>query len=103
IPIHAECSARGAKEDAAARWLQSLHDNGRASERRMTTERHLNIWSEPAQPVFGPVKDEKSGLGKVVLGRDGLHLSVGRKLRQWNYRCRVTREQAGRESVDLKN
>jgi hypothetical protein len=63
------CSIAVAKQDVRAR------------QRGMSTEVNLDFRGEPPQPKLAPERDDKGGISKIVLRRDGLQDLVREPLR----------------------
>jgi hypothetical protein len=60
------------EDDAAARKLQPLHDHRCTGQRGVAAKRYLDGGREPAQAIVATFRNQKSGLGQVILGGNGL-------------------------------
>src|SRR5579864_7472280 len=79
-----------------------LHDNGRAGEGRMAAQGHLHLRREPAQPIVAALRDQKGGLGKIVLRSDRLHGCLCGKALHGHHCRRISREYSAGEGVELE-
>lgn len=73
----------------------------RACKGRVPAQGHFGHWREPAQTKAVCRRDEKGGLGKVVLFSNGLQKRVRQPVVEWNDRRRITGEGPVSEGVDL--
>ena len=67
----------------------------------MTAQVDLHRRREPAQGHDVAARDDKSGLGKIVLGGDSREDAVGQQIVQQDHRRRISTEHPVGESVDL--
>jgi hypothetical protein len=81
--------------------LEALEDHMGRGERRMSTEIHLHRRREPAQRIVRRLAQEESGLGEVVLRRNGLERGVGQPGLERHDRRGIAGEQAVGEGIDL--
>src|SRR6476646_4334532 len=87
----------------AASGLQPLHHHRRAGQGGMAAQWYLDFGREPPQAIIVTAGNQKSGFGQVVFGSNGLQRLVSRKVVHQHYRCRVPREAACSESINLED
>jgi len=95
--------ACGAEDHLIASWLQPLHHDSRAGQRGVPAQWHLDSRGEPAQSIVVAIANQESRLGKIVLGRDGLHGRVVQEAVQHHHRGGIPGEPSRGECIDLEH
>jgi len=93
--------AAGAEDEALRRRKSVPEENVGGGQGRVTAQVDLHRRREPAQGHDVTARDDKSGLGKIVLGGDRREDAVGQQIVQQDHRRRISTEHPVGEGVDL--